>query len=639
LLLGLRSCKFNVRTFIAVIIFMQVQNNSQTSKSSQDVAPSPAIANPVMPKPTTLATEPVVQAKPILKTPSVLDKTAPLDKVTPVAPSNAATPAISTEKDSFSEKDLKVKLNKSKGPRSKKQIPTILGLLILFVALISGVLLFGQGTGVFAPRATAQTTPKNIRVSNVTDKTFTVSFYTDEVTTASIKYGEDEKSLNKQASDDRDQLSGVVKGYRLHQITVRALSPNQDYFYELVVDSSSFDNEGQPYLLKTALKPSQSPSNSQTIYGNVFNADGSPAEGAIVYLHSEGIGTLSTLVKSSGSWGISLSNSFNTEKSDYATITDENLLDIKIQGIEPNLLNSLQLTVAAAQPVPNVTLGQSEAVADPSSLMVNKEELLAEVSSSPSANISESTQSAEASESAEIIGSSESAAIEGQSSSSAVLQDLLTTNNAANENPVVLDLNELNEDQEASATTINTTQPQIKINLPANTIVKVTIHSDTQIEETVQTDANGDLILDVASLEQNLEPGEHTATYSYIDPVTGEEITKTYNFTVAPDASAKQLAAVVTTPVPTSIVTPTPTPTPAVPYGSGNPYVPTISATPTATASPAVSTQSAIVSTSSGQYNSGSVGTTIALLLGGLFFVSAGVWSYLLANSFEEKRS
>ena len=596
---------------------MQVQNNSQTSKPSQSINP-PLSAKPVVPNSSPVATRPIAtQTKPILATPSILNKT---DSAT------SATPAMQVDKDSFSEKDLKVKLNKSKGPRSKKQIPTILGLLILFVALISGVLLFGQGTGVFAPRATAQTTPKNIRVSNVTDKTFTISFYTDESTTASIKYGESEKSLDKQASDDRDQLSGVVKDYRLHQITVRALSPNQDYFYELIVNSSSFDNEGQPYVLKTAFKPSQSPNNSQTIYGNVFNTDGSAAEGAIVYLYSEGMGTLSNLVKSSGSWGISLSNAFNTEKSGYAVVTDESPLDIKIQGIEPDLLSSLQLTVAAAQPVPNITLGQSEIIADASS-MVDKEELLADAETSSSSALLESTLSAK---------SSESATLTEQSSSSGALQDLLL-NNDANEEPEVLNLDELSESQEASATTIKTTQPQIKATLPANTMVRVIIHSDTQIDETVQTDANGDLILDVASLGQNLEPGVHTASYTYIDPTTGEEITKTYSFTVDPSADSRQLAAVVTTPTPTPILTIAPTV--AVPYGSGNPYVPTISATPTATVSPAVSTRSAVVSTTSGQYNSGSVGTTIALLLGGLFFVSAGVWSYLLANSFEEKRS
>jgi hypothetical protein len=114
--------------------------------------------------------------------------------------------------------------------------------------------------------------------------------------------------------------------------------------------------------------------------------------------------------------------------------------------------------------------------------------------------------------------------------------------------------------------------------------------------------------------------------------VTGKEVTKTYNFVVAPEAEPRQLAQAATTP------TPTPTAVPSIPYGSGNPYTPTVTVTstptPTASATPALSSNSAIVSTASGQYNAGSVGTTIALLLGGLFFILAGVWSYFLANSF-----
>lgn len=610
---------------------MQVQNSLQASKPLQSTAPQPSAASPTMPSPSLVSTTPAASAKPILAAPSILNQTTP----------SAAPTTTPAEKNSFSEKNLNVQLNKSKGPRSKKQIPTILGLLILFVALISGVLLFGQGTGVFAPRATAQTTPKNIQVSNVTDKTFTVSFYTDASTIASVKYGESEKSLDKQASDDRDQLSGVVKDYRLHQITVRALTPNQDYFYELVVDSSSFDNDGQPYSLKTAFKPTQSPTNSQTIYGNVYNADSSPADGAIVYLTSEGMGTLSTLVKASGSWGISLANAFNTEKNGYATIADESLLDIKVQGIEPDLSSSLQLTVATAQPVANITLGQDETVADAAASVVDKAELLADVTSSPAADMMESsgsavgTSSAESTKSATTSVGTESAAVAEQSTPSGALQNLLVDDqiDETGEVPVqdTLDLTELYDNVPASATVITTTQPQIKATLPANTVVRVVVHSDTQIDETMQTDADGNLLLDIASLGQNLEPGEHTASYTYIDPVTGQEVTKTINFTVNGNAGSRQLAAVATTPTPTAV------PTSAVPYGSGNPYVPTISATPTASIS-AISTRSAIVSTSSGQYNSGSVGTTIALLLGGLFFVSAGVWSYLLANSFEEKK-
>jgi hypothetical protein len=47
-----------------------------------------------------------------------------------------------------------------------------------------------------------------------------------------------------------------------------------------------------------------------------------------------------------------------------------------------------------------------------------------------------------------------------------------------------LDLNQIDDSQPASVTTVTTTQPQIKATLPANTMVRVVIHSDTQIDET-----------------------------------------------------------------------------------------------------------------------------------------------------------
>jgi len=527
----------------------------------------------------------------------------------------------------FSETDSKIKLGKSKKLAARKQIPTVLGLFILFAALISGVLLFGQGTGVFAPRATPQTTPKNIRVSNVTDKTFTISFYTDESTTAFIKYGEDLKKLDRQASDDRDQLSGVVKDYRLHHITVRSLNPGTDYYYVLGTGSSTFDNEGQPYKITTVVKQNQSPPNNQTIYGNVLNTDGTPADGAIIYVYGESMGTLSNLVKSSGSWGIALSNAFSLDKSAYAALTDESPIEIKVQGIEPDLFSSIKTTIAAAQPISNLIIGQNElasssATQDSAIEDLNKEELLADTSS-----LADSSSSATASASISALE------VVAESSNSGSLQNLLDSIEnvtEASSEPEVLNLSELEESQTASATTITTTQPQIKATLPANTIVRIVIHSDTQIDETVQTDANGNLILDVASLGKNLEPGEHTASYTYIDPVTGKEVNKTYSFTVDPTAAPRQLAAV---------SSPTPTPKASIPYGSGNPYVPsiTVTATPTATVTPLVSTNSTIVSTTSGQYNAGSVGTTIALLMGGIFFILAGVWSYFLASSFESK--
>jgi hypothetical protein len=579
---------------------------------------------------------------------------------TVLAPPSALNHVPSQKQEVPSENNLGVKAAKPKRASSRKQIPTILGLVILFVALVSGVLLFGEGTGVFAPRATPETTPNNIRITNVTDKSFSVSFYTSESTVAFVKYGEVGEAMNKQASDDRDQLSGIVKDYRLHHITVRGLEAGKTYSYTLGTGSSSFDDEGKPYTLTMAAKPSQSPVNSQTVYGNALQGDGNPAEGAVVYLQSEGMGDLSSLVKSSGSWGISLSNAFSTDKSTFATLTDTSSLQIKIQGVEPDSFGSLQTTVASAAPAADITLSQGGSAATDSDTstqdlsQVNKEELLADVqdaSDSTAESVAESSASTSL-DGDENSTSSASATDSASASGSGSLAELLTAkNDASMQEPEVLDLGDLDETAEATATTITTTQPQIKATLPANTMVRIVIHSDTAIDQTVQTDASGNFVLDVASLGENLEPGEHTASYTYIDPTTGQEVTKTYSFTVAAEAAPRQLAAA-STPVPTATPkitstpapTTSPTPVPSIPYGSGNPFTPTTTVTvaptsgvATSTSSSGLSTRSAMVSTSSGQYSAGSVGTTIALLLGGLFFIVAGVWSYSLATSFEAK--
>ena len=248
----------------------------------------------------------------------------------------AATPAATVAKPPAKASKAASMVTSPKKKLGQKQIPTILGMLVLMVSLVAGVLLFSDGTGVFAPRATPETTPKNIRVSNLSDKSFSISFFTDEETVAYVKYGESPDDLKKQASDDRDQLSGMVKPYRLHHITVRGIDANKKYYYVLGTGSkSTFDNNGEPYSIQTALKPSSSSPNIQTLYGTVSNSAGGAAEGAVVFLYLDGAGTLSSLVKSSGSWAISLANAFNAEGTGFPDLTDDSSINLKIQGLSP----------------------------------------------------------------------------------------------------------------------------------------------------------------------------------------------------------------------------------------------------------------------------------------------------------------
>jgi hypothetical protein len=493
----------------------------------------------------------------------------------------------------------------------QKQIPTILGLVILVVALIAGVFLIGEGPGVFAPRATAETTPRNVRITNVTDSSFTISFLTQDSTPGFVKYGIEAGRLNSQSSDDRDQLTGTVGQYKTHHITVRGLNPNTQYFYELGTGSgATFDDSGAPFAIQTAQR-SGAPSAAKTAYGSVNTPNSTPADGAIVYLSIEGVGEMSSLVKATGSWAIPLSNARSSDGSGYATIGDEDVMNVLIQGEQPSLQSQFSISVAQSQPVADIVIGQTP----DSSLAMNPDtdatdgvldtmpiDELNDINASPSAGTTPETQ--------------EEAVNPGG------LGSLI-------EEPTP-EKTELNLDTDEGAV-LTTGSPKIKGTASPGVTINIVVNSDTQITQDLIANDDGTFELDIAALSEQLEPGEHDATYSYIDPATGELVTKTVTFTVEePGTGGTQMLAQANQPFSTSS---------PVPVGTSSASTATESATTTATESADTgkggATRSAMPATDSAIPVSGSVGTTLALVLGGLFFILAGGWSFWLAHEIE----
>lgn len=502
-------------------------------------------------------------------------------------------------------------------PLSKRQIPTLLGLGILIVSLVAGLLMFGEGTGVFSPRATPETTPKNVRVTNLTDKSFSIVFYTDENTNSFVKYGADSNSIKNQATDDRDQLSGTVGNYRLHHVTVRNLTPNTTYHYYLGTGSTSrFDNNGLPFIVKTLPSPSGAPPVNKTIYGTATTQAGGPAEGSIVFVSAEGVGEMSTVIKSSGSWALALSNARKLDGTGYSELPDESQLNFTFQSIEPLVSTTFSTTVSGSQPVPEVVIGNP----GPS----------AEALLEPEGNLEGSLETSEESvldTAAELLTDQLDSSAQDSNEPRARFSDFfeetsdeLSLDELAVETAVeVLDLYTVSPEEKPMVVT----QPIIKGRAIPGIQVIIEVHSETQIYQTLTADPSGEFVLNLLELQKTLEPGEHTVTFRYTDPVTQQEVVKTQSFMV--QGTVRQLAESTS------------------PFGSGNPFPlqvtpsPTSAATPAAT--PTVATRSAIVSTESGTFKSGSVGNTIALIVGGLFFMFAGTWSWWLAHEAREEES
>lgn len=490
---------------------------------------------------------------------------------------------------------------------SQKRIPTLLGLGVLIIGMIAGVLFLGQGFGAFSPRATAQTTPKNVQISNITDSGFTVSFITDDSTIGFIKYGTAADALKLQVSDDRDQISGSVTSYTTHYISVRELQPNTPYFFTLGTGSQArFDNNGAPYTTKTAVRTGN-PSPALTIYGNVLNEQNQPASGSIVYAQIDGVGQLSSLVKDSGSWSIPLSNARTSDGSGYARLDANTSVALTVQGILASSTTATQTTVAQAQPMPALTLGTTG-------------QQIAQTLPSPSAF--DTTQIASPSPSPVEFASpvaTTSATIADQNPSSSGID----TTNASSSATTTPGENRVLNVEATTPPVIETTQPVIIGQAPANVQVTIQIHSATQITSQIQADNTGSFSLDLAELSKTLEPGEHTITISYVDPQTGKTVTQQKTFTVTANAQAAstQQLALATSPT-------------LQPYGTSNPFPATDTPTPTPTL---VSTNSGEVrstmpATGSALPTSGSTETTIALIGAGLLLLVAGGWSFALSR-------
>jgi hypothetical protein len=432
---------------------------------------------------------------------------------------------------------------------------------------------------------------------------------TDAATSGFIRYGTDPKKLT-QIGDQRDQLTGSVGEYTLHHISVlRGLEPDTTYYYVLGTGKGTlFDDNGESFTIKTAKQAGTQPK-ALTVFGSAESATGSPAAGAIVFVTPADAGTLSSLVTNTGSWAVSLSTARTKDGSEYAKVSLGDDLAVQVMAIDPK--DNTQLTAKVeAETAIVIKLGSTQPATPQSQLPTP----------SPSGTSS--------GDMAGLLNESDTLSPASSGSSSGGLAALTADDGGAEEITTVVELTAAEPASGSTPPVVEISTPIITGVVQPNVTVTIVVNSETQLDAEVVADENGNFELDISQYEQELEPGEHTITYSYVHPSTGETITQTRAFTVAPRVTLA------------TVSTPTPTP-----FGSSNPYpISTNSATsstsasstmtpyPTATSSSLNSTRSANIGTGSGMPTSGSVGTTLLLIGGGLFFLISGLWSWWISK-------
>ncbi len=453
---------------------------------------------------------------------------------------------------------------------SKKNIPTILGLLVLFVGLIAGVFLVQSGgTTSFLPRASPQTTPKNLKITNVTDTSFTVSWQTDSSTVGFVRLGTNASNLTSTSNDDRDQTSGSTGLYKTHHVTVRALQANTVYYFKIGTGTRElYDNNGTPY---TATTTSAISSQAKTIYGQVLLPAGSPAAGALVYVSADNLAPMSAIVQSSGSWVLSLAQARTKDLKSGATLAPATPLSLLVLSAVDTSTSVVTVTLTNSQPVPPITLGQ------------NSDFTVAQVAPTPTPT-------------GEAVVAATPAPAEVQSKFTSALLAPPTEAKAA-----TLSITYPATDSEI----VTVTSPQLKGTAPAGNRVTLTLKGKTTQTNTVTTDPSG--IWTYTPLSK-LTNGNYTFTASSTIESVKQTATRTFVLDLSQAGSVPSFTA---SDSGKTTATPTPTPKPT-----------------------AISTASAQVShpsTKSGQIVSGNETPTLILVITGmlLLIIGTGLWLIL----------
>jgi len=414
------------------------------------------------------------------------------------------------------------------------KIPTLIGIIFLIFGIAAGIY-FINSQQIFRLKASPEAAPKDVRISNITDSSFTVSWVSDKSTTGFIKWG------NSQGSLDSTELDEMETESITHTTTVRGLQPQGGYYFDIYSDGSRFDNGGIPWQVN--LTPSLASSGkSELISGRILDSVGNAVKNALVFVTLDGGSPLSTTTSPTGGWVISITSALTNDLSSYVEIDDDQtLIEISVNaGLQG--VSSAQIYPVSAKPVPDITLGE---VYDFKNSQPSQEGNL------PQSNIN---------------------IPQGQKPTSRFnLDEQITPQETKNVTLESIDEGEI----------INTTDPEFFGKGPSGENISIIVESESPLSGDVTVSSSGSWKW---SPPESLSPGTHTVTLKWVDTsgIT-RMITRSFIVSAAEGPSFESTPSASLTPTPTPTKTSSPTAS-ATPTASASPTItPTLSPTPTST--------------------------------------------------------
>lgn len=235
-----------------------------------------------------------------------------------------------------------------------KKIPTLLGVFIVFVSVLTGLFFINKARKLNS-LASSETSPRLVKITNIDSASFVISWITDTQTTGSISYGESQ-SLGMTKNDIRNEGKAVSLNYKTHFVSVDDLKPSTRYLFKIISSGKAYGSAGNLFEVTTG--PQKLTTDNDIAQGTIYKGNGGPAAGAIVYLSLANTLTQAAITDSSGRWVIPLSTARTLDRQNYANYDREaQIEEIFVQG--ENQTASATLSTGNDNPVPDIILGQN----------------------------------------------------------------------------------------------------------------------------------------------------------------------------------------------------------------------------------------------------------------------------------------
>lgn len=235
-----------------------------------------------------------------------------------------------------------------------KRIPTLFAVLLLVVGVAVTSYLVQQRIIIFQHAAPPEN-PENIRITNITDTSFTVTYTTIAPVIGTLAVTSN--STNQTALDDRDEQSGVPKPYTVHSISVKDLKPNTPYNFTILSGTTTYLNNNEPFSITTGPTITSHPNEENPLAGKIVMPDGSDPQEALVYVTTDNGQLLSTLLNKSGLYIVPLNTMRTRDLTSSVIFTSQSVLQVLITTATQT--STVSVGIGGINPVPPITLSQN----------------------------------------------------------------------------------------------------------------------------------------------------------------------------------------------------------------------------------------------------------------------------------------